>query len=139
MARSWRLLQFALLLFSLACSLPAQTTPAQPGAARAATAANAVPRSAAPAPTGLAGDTAPPVAQNSVRFAVIGDTGTGERAQYDTGTMLANSRQVFPFELVLMVGDNLYGSERPQDYTRKFELPYKLLLDAKVPFYAALG
>jgi len=87
----------------------------------------------------IAGDTAAPVAQNSVRFAVIGDTGTGERAQYETAEMLTRSRQVFPFEFVIMVGDNLYGSERPQDFERKFETPYKAILDAKVPFYAALG
>jgi 3',5'-cyclic AMP phosphodiesterase CpdA len=38
-----------------------------------------------------------------------------------------------------MLGDNLYGSERPEDYASKFELPYKALLDAGVKFYAALG
>ncbi len=53
--------------------------------------------------------------------------------------MLARSHAVFPFEFVLMVGDNLYGSERPQDFTRKFELPYKTLLDAQIQFYASLG
>jgi calcineurin-like phosphoesterase family protein len=40
---------------------------------------------------------------------------------------------------VILVGDNLYGSERPQDFERKFELPYKPLLDAGVKFYACLG
>jgi hypothetical protein len=38
-----------------------------------------------------------------------------------------------------MVGDNMYGSERPQDYVRKFETPYKPLLDTDVQFYASLG
>jgi predicted phosphodiesterase len=38
-----------------------------------------------------------------------------------------------------MMGDNLYGSERPQDFVNKFEAPYKMLLDAKVAFYATLG
>ena len=38
-----------------------------------------------------------------------------------------------------MLGDNMYGSERPQDFVKKFEQPYKPLLDAKVKFYAALG
>jgi 3',5'-cyclic AMP phosphodiesterase CpdA len=46
---------------------------------------------------------------------------------------------VFPFELVTLVGDNLYGSERPQDFQTKFETPYKPLLDAGVKFYASLG
>ena len=29
-----------------------------------------------------------------------------------------------------MVGDNIYGSERPQDFVKKFESPYRPLLDA---------
>jgi 3',5'-cyclic AMP phosphodiesterase CpdA len=38
-----------------------------------------------------------------------------------------------------MLGDNLYGGEGPSDFARKFERPYKPLLDAGVKFYAALG
>jgi len=38
-----------------------------------------------------------------------------------------------------MVGDNIHGSERPQDFQKKFEMPYKPLLDAGVTFCAALG
>lgn len=83
--------------------------------------------------------TTPPRAESSIRFAVLGDTGTGERAQYDVGAELWKSHAVFPFEFVILVGDNMYGSERPQDYARKFELPYKAVLDAKIPFYASLG
>ena len=45
----------------------------------------------------------------------------------------------FKFEHIFLVGDNLYGSDRPQDYKTKFELPYKPLLDAGVKFYASLG
>jgi Calcineurin-like phosphoesterase len=37
------------------------------------------------------------------------------------------------------VGDNIYGNDSVGDYQRKFELPYKPLLDAGVKFYAALG
>src|SRR5687768_9906101 len=54
-----------------------------------------------------------PLDADSVKFAVIGDTGTGERAQYDVGQRLANARARFPFEFVIMLGDNLYGSEAP--------------------------
>jgi hypothetical protein len=133
-----------------ACAVPAQSTTTQgnpPVAGRAGsppastkpvvTSSSAPPHAAAT--NAAAGATAPPTAQNSLKFAVIGDSGTGERAQYETATMLHHSRAVFPFEFVLMVGDNLYGSERPQDFVRKFETPYKPLLDANVPFYAALG
>jgi predicted phosphodiesterase len=90
----------------------------------------------APAP---AGETQPPRAEKSVRFAVLGDTGTGGRQQYEVGERLAASLQVFPFEFVLLLGDNIYGSERPQDFEKKFERPYKAVLDRKILFYASLG
>ena len=38
-----------------------------------------------------------------------------------------------------MLGDNMYGSQQPQDFVDKFERPYAPLLQAGVPFYAALG
>ncbi len=38
-----------------------------------------------------------------------------------------------------MLGDNMYGSQRPADFVKKFERPYKPLLDAGVKFYASLG
>ena len=40
---------------------------------------------------------------------------------------------------MITVGDNIYGGERPQDFVKKFETPYKALLDAGVKFYASLG
>jgi predicted phosphodiesterase len=75
----------------------------------------------------------------SVKFAVIGDNGTGNAGQYDIGRQMAEARSVFRFDLVLMLGDNLYGGQNPADYVRKFELPYKALLDAGVLFQATLG
>jgi len=75
----------------------------------------------------------------SVKFAVIGDTGTGGSDQVAVGKELATWRTRYPFEFVVMMGDNLYGGEKPRDFARKFELPYKPLLDAGVKFYAALG
>ena len=38
-----------------------------------------------------------------------------------------------------MLGDNIYGSERPQDFVLKFEKPYAAILARKIPFYASLG
>ena len=80
-----------------------------------------------------------PKIDGSVRFAVIGDSGTGGSAQLRVAQRLTASHAAFPFEFALMLGDNLYGSERPDDYADKFERPYKPLLDAGVKFYAALG
>jgi len=80
-----------------------------------------------------------PNKDGSLRLAVIADTGTGSSSQYEIASRLVEARQTFPFEIVLMLGDNLYGGERPQDFQKKFEKPYKPLLDAGVKFYAALG
>jgi predicted phosphodiesterase len=80
-----------------------------------------------------------PLKADSVRFAVLGDTGTGDSSQRAVAQQLVRARERFPFAFALMLGDNLYGSERPQDYGRKFEVPYKALIDAKVEFHAALG
>ncbi len=74
-----------------------------------------------------------------LRFAVIGDFGNGQRPEYDIGERMANERLRFPFAFVITVGDNLYGSQTPKDFSLKFERPFALLLKAGVPFYAALG
>ena len=84
-------------------------------------------------------ETRPPVGTDSVKFLVLGDTGTGDRGQFEVAAQVWKSRQVFPYEFAIMLGDNIYGSERPQDFARKFEEPYKPLLDANIPFYASLG
>ena len=80
-----------------------------------------------------------PNKDGSLKFGVLGDFGTGERAQYQLGEQMAKLHARFPYELVVTVGDNIYGSEGPRDFVRKFELPYKPLLDAGVKFYASLG
>jgi predicted phosphodiesterase len=81
-----------------------------------------------------------PVLQTEpLKFAVIGDNGTGEPPEYDVGRQLASAREKFPFEMVLMLGDNMYGRQQRQDFVDKFEKPYAELLQAGVPFYAALG
>ncbi len=80
-----------------------------------------------------------PNKEGTVRFLVIGDTGTGSDKQLEVAQMMRRYRQAFPFEFVLMMGDNMYGSEKAIDYKEKFENIYRPLLDQKVKFYAALG
>jgi len=80
-----------------------------------------------------------PAEDGSLKFAVIGDNGTGDQPQYDVGRQMAAARAHFPFEFVIMLGDNMYGRQEPQDFVVKFERPYAALLDAGVPFYATLG
>src|SRR4029453_13126132 len=77
-----------------------------------------------------------PTKEGSTRFAVIGDTGTGDSHQAEVAKTLTAWRMKFPYEFVLMMGDNLYGGDEAQDYRKKFEVPYKPLLDAGVRFFA---
>lgn len=114
----------ALLLASLFAAAPAQTP--NRNAASTATASSAVKLTL-------------PLKDGSLRFAVFGDTGSGSTKQRDVGEMMVQYRAAFPFEFVLMMGDNLYGGETPQDFEKKFSTPYKKLLDDKVKFYATLG
>ena len=75
----------------------------------------------------------------SLKFAVIGDSGQPGGGQTSVADQMAKWRGRFPFEFVIMTGDNLYGSERPRDYEKKFAIPYKPIIDAGVKFYASLG
>jgi 3',5'-cyclic AMP phosphodiesterase CpdA len=84
-------------------------------------------------------DVAPPTKADVLKFAIIGDSGTGDPAQYKIAEQLIASRAKFPFEFVLMLGDNLYYGSEQKDYQKKFELPYKTLLDSGMKFYATLG
>jgi hypothetical protein len=76
---------------------------------------------------------------DSIKFAAIGDAGRGDRAQYEVSARMQAFREVFPFDFVVMLGDNVYDGGAPEDYRRKFELPYKPLLEDEVEFYAAIG
>lgn len=92
-------------------------------------------------PAGLpAGALALPSRAGSVKFAVIGDSGRGWAPQHDVARQMAAYRESFPFDVVLMAGDNIYeGPATPDDYRTKFEEPYGALLADGVRFHAVLG
>ena len=80
-----------------------------------------------------------PLKDGSVRWAVIGDNGTGERPELDVANLMQRYWSVVKFDFVTMDGDNIYGGHSPRDFRLKFEEPYKPLLDENVKFYASLG
>jgi hypothetical protein len=80
-----------------------------------------------------------PLKEGSVRFAVMGDTGSGTDKQRQVADTMVRYRAAFPFDFVLMMGDNLYGGESAKDFATKFSDVYKQLLDNNVKFYATLG
>ena len=80
-----------------------------------------------------------PNKSGSLKFAVLGDFGTGYKGEYEVADRMTMMLTGYKIEFVLTVGDNLYGAERPQDFKLKFEDPYRKLLDAGVKFRATLG
>src|SRR5260370_41872493 len=80
-----------------------------------------------------------PVKSGSVRFAAIGDMGTGESPQYEVAQQMLKAHEAFPFEFVIMLGDNIYGGSTPADFYKKISVPYKPLLGAGGRFYSAHG
>src|SRR5215208_2783395 len=80
-----------------------------------------------------------PLKDGSVRFALIGDSGRGDQAQHEVAAQMAAWRGKFPFDFVVMLGDNIYPPHAPDDYQKKFEDPYRPLLDAGVTFHASIG
>jgi predicted MPP superfamily phosphohydrolase len=117
-------------LLCCAGSPPSGSVAAAPGTSTAAP-PPAIPRAA--------GQVALPNKPDTLHFAVIGDNGNGDKPEYEVGQQMMNWHARFPFPIVLMMGDNIYGADRPQDFVNKFEAPYKALLDKGVKFYASLG
>ena len=80
-----------------------------------------------------------PQEQPGLKFAILGDTGTGSTPQFEIGKKAAEVHKTFPFEFVIMLGDNMYGGETARDFQNKFEKPFQALLSMGTKFYAALG
>jgi len=128
-----------LLGLTLSCgraSLEQVVTP-RAAAAPSPQATTSSPQAATSSPQGS--PLALPNREGSLKFAVLGDFGTGGHEQYELAAQMAKVHARFPFNVVLLLGDNLYGSQQASDFVKKFETPYKPLLDSNVKFYASLG
>jgi hypothetical protein len=124
-----RLLLTAFLMLFVVCATPSSSIDARDQATQ----------TSAPQAQPAAARSTLPNDPESVKFLVIGDSGTGDRRQYEVAVEIVEAYARFPFEFAIMLGDNMYGSERAIDFVNKFEKPYKPLLDAGVKFYASLG
>ncbi|WRH66564.1 MAG: metallophosphoesterase [Planktothrix sp. GU0601_MAG3] len=72
-------------------------------------------------------------------FVTIGDTGTGEKGQYEVAKAMVSYYQNHPFQVVTLLGDNIYTNGEIEKIKDVFEKPYQYLLEQKVKFYACLG
>jgi calcineurin-like phosphoesterase family protein len=79
------------------------------------------------------------VAPDKITFAVMGDTGTGEKNQLAVAQRMEKVYEQEPFGFVLMLGDNIYGSVNSRAFQERFERPYHNLIAHGVSFQAVLG
>jgi 3',5'-cyclic AMP phosphodiesterase CpdA len=74
-----------------------------------------------------------------VRFALLGDWGSGDAAQMAIGERMAAVHGRTPFDLVVTAGDNIYPNGAADKFASHFERPFEGLLTRRVPFYACFG
>ncbi len=74
-----------------------------------------------------------------LRFAAIADTGMGDDGQYAVANAMNNYYQQKSFPMVVLAGDNIYGSGDIGKVADVFEKPYAPLLQSGVKFHAVLG
>jgi len=77
---------------------------------------------------------------DTLRFIVMGDVGTGEAAQREVAIVVRDLCAAEGCDLVILLGDNIYNSGvdgvDDAQWQTKFEMPYA---DIDLPFYAVLG
>lgn len=87
-----------------------------------------------------AGPGVAPTADDSIRFLVIGDPGTGDEAQHRVAAAMQTVCEERGCAFVLVNGDNIYetGVDGPRDaqFDDKFEAPYAAF---DIPFWLVLG
>jgi 3',5'-cyclic AMP phosphodiesterase CpdA len=78
-------------------------------------------------------------AQNKVRFAVLGDWGTGDDDARGIASQMCSTHRRTPFDFVIAAGDNIYPDGDGRRFNTHFERPFAPLLGERVNFYAVLG
>lgn len=65
--------------------------------------------------------------------------GTGDSDQHNVARQMAAFHDKYPYDTVLMLGDNIYPDGNPDDFQKKFDQPYAELIRRGITFYASLG
>src|SRR5205814_8974061 len=119
-----------LLLGAISASTQ-EPTPNQPATTQAAPPVSSAQQSSLPA-SAYQIDLRLPLHPKSVRFAVIGDSGTGGSAQYEIAKEMEAYGELVGFDFVIMLGDNIYGGEVVKHFGRKFDLTNRPLSHPRV-------
>jgi 3',5'-cyclic AMP phosphodiesterase CpdA len=77
--------------------------------------------------------------KNSMRFAVIGDWGTGDHDCIGIAGQMLTTHERTPMDLIIAAGDNVYPNGSGRHFAKAIEQPFAGMIKGKVPFYAVLG
>lgn len=81
-----------------------------------------------------------PVPTERVRFALVGDTGTGDSHAHAIARRITALHDKKPLDAFFMLGDNIYADDPfPASFLRCIVSPFEPLLRRRVPFHAVLG
>jgi len=78
-------------------------------------------------------------AKDRIKFAAIGDFGTGDDGQAGIAAQILRDHKASPLDLVIAVGDNIYPDGGGRHFVKKFERPYSGLIREGVKVHAVLG
>ncbi|HMG36040.1 MAG TPA: metallophosphoesterase [Blastocatellia bacterium] len=78
-------------------------------------------------------------AKQKLRFALIGDWGTGNQDETRVAEQMFSAHKAKAFDFVISAGDNIYPNGSPRHFKRNFEEPFNSILADRVNFYAVLG
>jgi hypothetical protein len=76
---------------------------------------------------------------DAVRFAVLGDFGSGDEKEFAIARQMAAVHDKVPLGLIVTAGDNVYPDGAADLFRERFERPFEGILQRKVPLYACLG
>ena len=71
---------------------------------------------------------------DKLRFAVVGDWGTGDRDEAKTADRMFAHHQVAPCDFDISAGDNVYPHGSGRHFSRNFEQPFAPFLKDRIKF-----
>ena len=77
--------------------------------------------------------------KNRLRFAVLGDWGTGDGGEIGIAGQMMRAHSASPLDFVIAAGDNIYPDGGGRRFGKSFEQPFAMLLKEQVRFHAVLG
>jgi len=81
----------------------------------------------------------PPEAQPWLRVALVGDVGDGDERELETAAAIAAQSRVDRYDILMLLGDNVYPSGDPARIQATVFGPFAPLLDAGAELFAVLG